>query len=216
MHVRKRRWSQHLRQIQGAALALAAGVVLVFCAQCAQPWRAVPGSAGADGVTAASHRRGAESASESSSDETYKVLGPKNGLRGDVVRYSERLYRGGRIESREGVETLKQLGVKTIVSLAPDDDERDWVREAGLELIEIPVEKSRGILRTDVEKLGETLESKPGKFYVHCAGGVHRGGAMCAAYRVRVQGWDADKAVREFEDLGGDAEADRKLLAPLE
>jgi protein tyrosine/serine phosphatase len=38
--------------------------------------------------------------------------------------------------------------------------------------------------------------------YVHCAGGRHRTGAMIAAYRISVDGWDIDRTYQEMKDYG--------------
>jgi len=37
---------------------------------------------------------------------------------------------------------------------------------------------------------------------VHCEQGFHRTGLLCAAYRVRVQGWPVEQALKEMEAFG--------------
>ncbi|MCE9566941.1 MAG: tyrosine-protein phosphatase [Planctomycetes bacterium] len=37
---------------------------------------------------------------------------------------------------------------------------------------------------------------------VHCFAGVHRTGAMCAAFRMDLQGWPAERAIEEMRDCG--------------
>jgi protein-tyrosine phosphatase len=41
-----------------------------------------------------------------------------------------------------------------------------------------------------------------GNIYIHCAKGVDRTGVVCAAYRVKVQGWTPDRAIAEMFDMG--------------
>lgn len=38
--------------------------------------------------------------------------------------------------------------------------------------------------------------------YVHCRQGVDRTGMICAAYRMKVQGWSASSAIAEMKQLG--------------
>ncbi len=37
---------------------------------------------------------------------------------------------------------------------------------------------------------------------VHCFAGVHRTGAMCAVFRMKLQGWSAERAIGEMRDCG--------------
>ncbi len=37
---------------------------------------------------------------------------------------------------------------------------------------------------------------------VHCFAGIHRTGAMCAAFRMEFQGWPAERAIAEMRDCG--------------
>ena len=39
-----------------------------------------------------------------------------------------------------------------------------------------------------------------GKFFVHCAGGRHRTGAMGAVYRYEFYGWNYDQVYKEMKD----------------
>ena len=146
--------------------------------------------------------------------ETYKIEGRQPGLKGYVVRYDDNFFRGGTVLDATGAAALKKWGVKTIISATPTDNERTWANTNGLTLVEIPFEKENGLSDAQRSRMLEALKGG-GPFYAHCHGGNHRGGAFGIVYRVYVQGWDFDKAVKEFDILGGDLESDKLMLESI-
>lgn len=122
----------------------------------------------------------------------------------NLHQLSKDLYRGAQPDPKEtGLAELKKLGVKTIINLRSLHGESDEVLEAGLGYQRInfnpllsPDDKEvLSFLRT------ATDESKTPVF-VHCKHGADRTGTMCAAYRVVVQGWPKEEAVKEMKDGG--------------
>lgn len=144
--------------------------------------------------------------------DTYEVVGWQEGLNGYVVKYNDRMYRGGDVLDRKGAQALKQWGVRTIVSVTPTDVERQLAREYGMTLVEVPFEKTPGPAPETLARFLEATRAGPGAFYVHCHGGTHRGGILCASYRMREEGWDFNKTAVEFGRLGGDLKADHAML----
>ena len=140
--------------------------------------------------------------------EGYKVIGRVAGLNKYVVQYDERLYRGGQPLTAEGLTALKKWGIKTIVSVTPDDHERKFAEENGFALVEVPFGHGVGIPAEVLSKFLKTTTQQAGGIYVHCMGGSHRAGALCLAYRVHVAGWAYDKALIEYGRLGGDLKGD--------
>lgn len=147
--------------------------------------------------------------------QAYKVVGRRAGLRGFIVRYDKKLYRGGQIVSEEGIETLKQRGIKTIISVTPDEHERKYAHAAGLRLVEVHFDEQQSIPKKTLQKFLDAIEADDGPFYLHAMGGSHRAGALAAAYRVHAGGWEFDKAIIEFGRLGGSLKDDHKLLASV-
>ena len=47
---------------------------------------------------------------------------------------------------------------------------------------------------------------------MHCHGGTHRSAVFGVLYRTMVQNWTWNKAVREFDVLGGDPDMDKAIL----
>lgn len=149
--------------------------------------------------------------------ETYDVLGWQAGLSGPAVRYDSRLYRGGKITRARGLATLKQWGVRTIISATPDDTERRLARQAGLRLVEVPFTFRTGLSSELQERFlrAVTDTENPGAIYLHCQSGCHRAGLLGVLYRMHVSGWDYHKAVTEYALLGGNVPKSHRLLQSL-
>jgi len=147
--------------------------------------------------------------------ETYKLIGRQVGFLNFVVRYDDRLYRGGQLVSDGGIKTLRKWGVRTILSVTPDDSERKYVAAAGLKLVELPLDKQKPVPKQTLRKFLDTIEAERGRFYLHSLSGCRRAGALAAAYRIHVGGWEFDKAVFEFGRLGGCLKDDHKLLESI-
>lgn len=147
--------------------------------------------------------------------DTYQVVGWVRGLKGYVVRYDERLYRGGQITRRAGIAALKEWGIRTIISITPSEAERALAREGGLRLVEVPFDRKKGVSRAGLAGFLAAIREGPGPFYLHCKSGCQRAGVLAVAYRVHVQGWDFDKAAAEYGRLGGDLMRDDHLLASV-
>jgi protein tyrosine phosphatase (PTP) superfamily phosphohydrolase (DUF442 family) len=167
-------------------------------------WALVPGcqTGGTDGVTAASPKY--DNPIFPPDSDTYEVVGVVDGLSNFVVKYDDNFYRGGIPWSETGYEKLKEMGVKTIISVVPDDTERAMAQAFGLTLVEIPFDKAAGVSKELLDKYLAALDTQPGPFYVHCHGGTHRGGTLGAAYRYHKQGWDKNKVLVEYARLGGE------------
>ncbi|MCY2928506.1 MAG: hypothetical protein NTV86_03255 [Planctomycetota bacterium] len=132
--------------------------------------------------------------------DAYKVTGYRPGIRFYVVQYTPNLYRGGDILSREGAQSLKALGVKTIISVDPSDEERALAKEYHFWLAELPF-GSMELSRAHLEQFMTCVRTCPGPIYVHCFGGDLRAGILLAYYRMHKQGWSFDRAYTEYQRL---------------
>ena len=112
------------------------------------------------------------------------------------------LYRGG-MPGEEGLGCLQKMGVKTIVNLRDDKDERDIVEKLGMRYAHIPLTASKGIPDSSIReffKIVSEPENRP--VFVHCRRGADRTGTMIAFYRIAFEGWDRERAYREARDIG--------------
>ena len=112
------------------------------------------------------------------------------------------LLRGAQ-PSTECLRLLKESGVATVVNLRNEDvlvaQEADIVRGLGMNYVSIPLNVFERPSSQAIEKfLAVVTNSKNQPIYVHCQYGEDRTGAMCAIYRMRVEGWDVDRAYYEM------------------
>lgn len=117
-------------------------------------------------------------------------------------KVTENYYRGAQPRENEYAE-LARLGIKTIIDLR--DDPRDYAKsmteQAGMQYVNLPMSDKSYPAAESVEKFLSLVNEKNNlPVYVHCAGGRHRTGAMTAVYRMKIQGWDIERAYDEMKD----------------
>ncbi|GMV96103.1 MAG: hypothetical protein AMXMBFR83_04720 [Phycisphaerae bacterium] len=121
-----------------------------------------------------------------------------------------RLYRSGYCEPGPLRRVIRENGIRTILSLLNDEpdsedqrQEEDVAREAGVRIIRIGMP---GDGRADFALLDEAaaVMADPANqpLLVHCYAGVNRTGAVCAAWRMKYQGWTAEAAIAEARRHG--------------
>jgi protein tyrosine/serine phosphatase len=114
----------------------------------------------------------------------------------------DRFFRGAEPKSLEDIQALKALGVNTVIDLQaePNSSERGWVESTGMHYVNIPmVDKAYPKPEWVAQFLKTVDDPATGKFFVHCAGGRHRTGAMGAVYRYEKYGWNYDQVYAEMK-----------------
>jgi len=119
----------------------------------------------------------------------------------NLFQVSEDLYRGAQPED-EGFAELKAIGVKTVVNLRTFHSDRDECEDAGLKYFHITVQawEEEDDEVAEFLKVVQDPENQP--VFVHCLHGADRTGVMSAVYRIVVQGWSKDEAIREMTEGG--------------
>lgn len=113
----------------------------------------------------------------------------------------DRFFRGAQPKEQEYSE-LKAMGIKTVIDLTEDPKpyERPLVESLGMTYVNIPmVAKKYPTIEATKMFLKIVGDPNTGKFYVHCAGGRHRTGAMGAAYRYQFYNWNFEQAYAEMK-----------------
>lgn len=114
----------------------------------------------------------------------------------------ERFYRGAQPKNLEDYKALAALGIKTIIDLTDDakEYEKPLAESVGIKYVHIPmVAKKYPTEEATAAFLKLAGDPATGKFYLHCAGGRHRTGAMGAVYRYKFYNWNFDQAYKEMK-----------------
>ncbi len=114
---------------------------------------------------------------------------------------STSLYRSAQ-PTAQGMRNLKQHGIITIVNLRSFHSDRDEIGTAGLGYEHIYMKAWHPERKEIVRFLQIVTDPKRTPVLVHCQHGADRTGAMCALYRVAVQGWTKEEALGEMVQGG--------------
>ncbi len=123
---------------------------------------------------------------------------------GNVGRVAPALYRGG-APSDEGLDTLRRMGIRTVVNLRHyhGGGEERGCRRRGLRYVRIVLESSDAPGDRDVRRfLAVATDPLQQPVYFHCWRGKDRTGVMCAAYRMAVEDWPLADALAEMDSYG--------------
>lgn len=114
------------------------------------------------------------------------------------------IYRGG-MPGKDGMTSLTNLGVKTIVNLRHYHKRTEGAaaKKAGINYIWLPIPSSGEPSKETLERFLAIVQDPSAQpVFVHCYRGKDRTGTMIAAYRILVQGWTKKEAVAEMQEFG--------------
>lgn len=113
----------------------------------------------------------------------------------------ERFFRGAQ-PKEDQYGQLAALGIKTVIDLREDTEPyaKAQAEAAGMRYVNIPMIAKKYPESSLVEQFIKLVDDpSTGKFYVHCAGGRHRTGAMGAVYRFNHYNWNFDQVYAEMK-----------------
>lgn len=119
----------------------------------------------------------------------------------NLHKISESLYRSAQ-PSAAGMKNLKAMGIETIVNLRSFHSDRDEIVDTGLVYEHITMKAWHPEEKEIIRFLQIVTNPKRGPVLVHCQHGADRTGTMCALYRVAVQGWSKEEALKEMMEGG--------------
>ena len=119
----------------------------------------------------------------------------------NLYRVDQALFRSAQ-PNVAGFRDLEALGVKTVLDVAGGDGDDQSSRGTKLKLFHVPM--SAFGLRDDrvLEALRILTDPQNQPVVIHCQHGADRTGAIVALYRIVVQGWSKEDAVREMNEGG--------------
>ncbi len=119
----------------------------------------------------------------------------------NLHKVSDRLYRSAQ-PTAEGFRNIKTLGIKTVVSLRSFSSDRKEIEATGLDYHHIYMKAWHPEQEDIIKFLRIVTDESRGPILVHCQHGADRTGAMCAAYRVAIQNWTKEDALKEMTEGG--------------
>jgi protein tyrosine phosphatase (PTP) superfamily phosphohydrolase (DUF442 family) len=128
------------------------------------------------------------------------ALDPRRDLP-NFQKVSDDLYRSAQPTVR-GLRDLKALGLRTVISLRSFHPHIHEIKNIGLQYENIWI-KSWSPKEAQITKfLQVATDDRRTPVLVHCQYGADRTGAMCAVYRIAVQGWTKERALQEMMEVG--------------
>lgn len=122
----------------------------------------------------------------------------------------------GRPESLDELLWLRQQGVEVLLSLTEDPPRRDWINEAGMMLVHVPVVDMEAPTQEQLEHCLLAIErANNGQMgvAVHCGAGMGRTGVVLACYFV-TKGLSAQNAIARVRRMRpGSIETDEQADA---
>jgi len=122
-------------------------------------------------------------------------------------KINDHLYRGAQPRP-QGFAELKKLGITTIVDLRGEDREKIlWERRQaeslGMRFVNIPVSGWAPPTNEQVLQFLSYFRDDPNqKIFVHCRYGDDRTGVFVATYRMAIEKWPAEQALKEMYFFG--------------
>jgi protein tyrosine phosphatase (PTP) superfamily phosphohydrolase (DUF442 family) len=114
---------------------------------------------------------------------------------------STNLYRSAQ-PTAQGMQSMQAKGVKTVINLRSFHSDRDELEGTKLGYEHIYMKAWHPERKETIRFLKIVTDPKQAPVLVHCLHGADRTGTMCALYRVAVQGWSKDEAIREMKQGG--------------
>ena len=119
----------------------------------------------------------------------------------NLYKVSDDLYRSAQ-PTDEGMKNLETLGIRTIINLRSFHSDRDEMKGTDLGYFHMTMKAWHPEEKEARQFLQIISDPNNLPALVHCQHGADRTGTMCAIYRIAVQGWSREEAIREMTDGG--------------
>lgn len=141
-----------------------------------------------------------EAISETSKTQTSIQSLSRPGLQ-NVFQIDGQIYSGSGPEGKRGFETLKEMGVKTVISVDGLKPNLKLAKEMGLKYVHIPIGYD-GITREAGLTFARVARDLKGPIYIHCHHGRHRGPVAAAVVGLCRGSFDKKRALLFLEQAG--------------
>ncbi|OQA02439.1 MAG: Tyrosine phosphatase family protein [Planctomycetes bacterium ADurb.Bin401] len=120
---------------------------------------------------------------------------------GNFYKVSDDLYRGKQPNAK-GISKLQEMGIKTVINLRTEETDAKILKGSDITYERIPM-RAKNPKEADIIKFLKLATDKDkSPVFVHCMRGADRTGLMCAVYRIAVEGWSKEDAIKEMTKGG--------------
>lgn len=128
-----------------------------------------------------------------------------------IKRFQEvdpgKIFRGSQPEDEQDFKALKELKIRTLISLRTSRDIIDWERAMAdrfeIQLISQPTSPLLIPTASQINEIQVLLKDPQRQpLFIHCKHGKDRTGLMVGVYRVETQGWTPTAAYEEMKAIG--------------
>ncbi|WP_289044476.1 dual specificity protein phosphatase family protein [uncultured Olleya sp.] len=116
----------------------------------------------------------------------------------NLYRINDSIYRSEQ-PSKKGFIELDTSGIKTIVNLRRLRNDIKKAKGTDLQLEHIPL-ATKQITEQDIFEVIQHIDNAEKPLLIHCWHGSDRTGVMVAAYRIVIENWSKEKAIKEFRN----------------
>jgi hypothetical protein len=118
-----------------------------------------------------------------------------------LFHLSDRVYAGAAPEGDAGFESLRKLGIKTIITVDGTKPDLERAHKFGFRYVHLP-HGYDGISTNTELRLIKAAETVPGPIYVHCHHGKHRGPTAAAVICMATEGWSTADGLAWLKEAG--------------
>jgi protein tyrosine phosphatase (PTP) superfamily phosphohydrolase (DUF442 family) len=118
-----------------------------------------------------------------------------------LVAYGPALYSGAVPEGDEGFESLRAMGIRTIISVDGAQPDVDRAKKFGLRYVHLPIGYD-GMSEDRAKEIARAARDLPGPIYIHCHHGKHRSAGAAASTAVMLGYLDNDAALARMKVSG--------------
>ena len=119
----------------------------------------------------------------------------------NLHRVSPTLFRSAQ-PTAAGMKNLEQLSIKTVINLRSFHSDRDELENTSLAYEHLTMKAWHPEYKEAVAFLKIATDPARAPVLVHCQHGADRTGTMCALYRIVIQNWTKEDAIKEMTDGG--------------
>ncbi|MEN8143227.1 MAG: tyrosine-protein phosphatase [Thermodesulfobacteriota bacterium] len=119
----------------------------------------------------------------------------------NLHKISDKLFRSAQ-PTATGMKNLKKQGIETVINLRSFNSDREEIGLTGLAYEHIYMKAWHPEKKEIIRFLQIVTNPKRTPVLVHCQHGADRTGTMSAIYRIAVQGWTKEQAIKEMTTGG--------------